>query len=67
LAWLPLGLLGAWLGMVVIASLAFAVSLVARSQVAGIGVVVALYFGEPPAATSSRTLYIPGRSREAPL
>lgn len=50
LAWLPLGLLGAWLGMVVIASLAFAVSLVARSQVAGIGLVVALFFGEQFAA-----------------
>jgi hypothetical protein len=36
--------------MVVIASLAFAVSLVARSQVAGIGLVVALFFGEQFAA-----------------
>jgi hypothetical protein len=50
LAWLPLGLLGAWAGMVVIASLAFAVSLLARSQVAGIGLVVALFFGEQFAA-----------------
>jgi ABC-type transport system involved in multi-copper enzyme maturation permease subunit len=47
---LPLGLVGAWLGMVIIASLAFAVSLVARSQVAGIGLVVALFFGEQFAA-----------------
>jgi hypothetical protein len=36
--------------MVVIASLAFAVSLIARSQVAGIGLVVALFFGEQFAA-----------------
>ena len=50
LAWLPLGLTGAWAGMVIIASLAFAVSLVARSQVAGIGLVVALFFGEQFAA-----------------
>ena len=50
LAWLPLGLLGAWAGMVIIASLAFAVSLIARSQVAGIGLVVALFFGEQFAA-----------------
>lgn len=46
LAWLPVGLFEAWFGMVVIASLAYAVSLVARSQVAGIGLVVALFFGE---------------------
>ena len=50
LAWLPLGLLGAWVGMVVIASLAYAVSLIARSQVAGTGLVVALFFGEQFAA-----------------
>jgi hypothetical protein len=50
LVWLPVGLLGAWFGMVVIASLAFAVSLIARSQVAGIGLVVALFFGEQFAA-----------------
>ncbi len=50
LAWLPLGLLAAWFGMVVIASVAFAVSLAARSQVAGIGLVVALFFGEQFAA-----------------
>ena len=46
LGWLPIGLLAAWFGAVVIGSLSYAVSLVARSQVAGIGLVVALLFGE---------------------
>lgn len=46
LSWLPLGLLAAWFGMIVIASLAYAVSLMTRSQVAGIGLVVALFFAE---------------------
>lgn len=46
LKWLPVGLLAAWFGMVVVAALAYAVSLATRSQVAGIGLVVALFFAE---------------------
>lgn len=43
---LPAELVLAWLGMLVVAALAYAASAVARSQVAGIGLVIALFFGE---------------------
>jgi hypothetical protein len=43
---LPANLILAWVGTLVIAALAYATSSIARSQVAGIGLVVALFFGE---------------------
>lgn len=50
LASLPRGLALAWLGMLLIASIAFATNAIVRSQVAGLGLVVALVFGEQFAA-----------------